>query len=251
MDRTSISLRCLGTGDAFGSGGRLNSCYHLKHTDGQMLIDCGSSSLIAMQRFKVIPAEIDTVVISHFHGDHFGGIPYLILEGQYASQRTRPLTLVGPAGLKQRVEAVCEALYPGMTSNKNSFPVKYLHLNPKKPLNVNAVQIESFHMKHGRHQSACGLRLSVAGKIISYTGDTEWTDRLIPLAHGSDLMISECYSYDNVVAGHLNYQTLLKNRMKLKCRKLVLTHLGPEMISRIDQLELDTVNDGELIEING
>ncbi|MDX2480810.1 MAG: MBL fold metallo-hydrolase [Desulfuromusa sp.] len=249
MARNSVSLCCVGTGDAFGSGGRLNSCFHLQSTAGQMLIDCGCSSLIGMQRCGVIPAEIDTVVISHLHGDHFGGIPYLLLEGKYASQRTRPLTLIGPAGLQQRVEAAAEALYPGMVDKKSSFPMTYRLLDPKKPLQINSLQVECFRVKHGSSKHVYGLRIGVAGKIISYTGDTEWTDNLIPLAQGSDLLIAECFAYDQPVPSHLDYLTLLQKRKLLGCRRLMLTHMGPEMLQRIDQLELETVSDGDLIEL--
>ena len=249
MANTSVSLCCIGTGDAFGSGGRLNSCFHLNFPAGQMLLDCGCSSLIGMQRYGVIPAEIDTVIISHLHGDHFGGIPYLLLEGKYASQRTRPLTLIGPPGLQQRVETAAEALYPGILSKKFDFPVEYHLLNLKKPLQINSLQIECFRVKHGSSKHAYGLRIGVAGKVISYTGDTEWTDSLIPLAQGSDLLIAECFAYDQPVPSHLDYLTLLQKRSRLDCQRLVLTHMGPEMLARLDQLELDTVNDGDIIEI--
>ena len=249
MTRTPVSICCIGTGDAFGSGGRLNSCFHLNCPDGQILLDCGCSSLIGMQRTGVIPAEIDTVVISHLHGDHFGGIPYLLLEGKYASQRTRPLTLIGPTGLQHRVEAATEALYPGILGQKFTFPVEYHVLNPKKILQINSLKIECFRVKHGTSKHVYGLRLGVAGKIISYTGDTEWTDTLMPLAKGSDLLISECFAYDQPVPSHLDYLTLLQKRKQLDCRKLVLTHMGPEMLARLDQLELETVNDGDVLEI--
>ncbi|MFK5927793.1 MAG: MBL fold metallo-hydrolase [Desulfuromusa sp.] len=249
MENTSVSLCCIGTGDAFGSGGRLNSCFHLNFPTGQMLIDCGCSSLIGMQRCGVIPAEIDTVVISHLHGDHFGGIPYLLLEGKYASQRARPLTLIGPRGLRQRVEAVAEALYPGMLGKKTSFPVEYQLLNPKESLQANSARIECFHVKHGSSQQVYGLRVEVAGKVVSYTGDTEWTDNLIPLAQGSDLLLAECFAYDQPVPSHLDYQTLLHKKKQLDCRRLMLTHMGPEMLERLDLLELETVNDGDIISL--
>lgn len=223
MANTSVSLRCVGTGDAFGSGGRLNSCFHLAAAGEQLLLDCGCSSLIGMQRCGVIPSEIDTVVISHLHGDHFGGIPYLLLEGKYISRRTRPLTLVGPPGLRQRVEAAAEALYPGMISKKTAFPIEYRLLNPKKPLQIKSAKIECFQVKHGGSQHVYGLRVEISGKVISYTGDTEWTDNLVPLAHGSDLFIAECTAYDQPVPAHLDYFTLLQKRKQLNCRKLLLT----------------------------
>ncbi|MCD6580385.1 MAG: MBL fold metallo-hydrolase [Desulfuromusa sp.] len=249
MTNTSVSLRCIGTGDAFGSGGRLQSCFHLSFPAGQMLLDCGCSSLIGMQRYGVIPAEIDTVVISHLHGDHFGGIPYLLLEGKYASQRTRPLTLIGPPGLEQRVKTAMEVLYPGVIGKQVGFPVEYRVLDSKQPLQINSAQIECFRVKHGSSKHVYGLQVEVAGKIISYTGDTEWTDNLIPLAQGSDLLIAECFAYDQPVPSHLDYLTLLDKRKQLNCQRMVLTHMGPEMLARLDRLELDTVNDGDMIEI--
>ena len=243
----SVSLCCIGTGDAFGSGGRLNSCFHLAAAGEQILLDCGCSSLIGMQRCGIIPAEIDTVVVSHLHGDHFGGIPYLLLEGKYASRRTRPLTLIGPPGLQQRVEVAAEALYPGLLSKKFNFPIEYLLLDPKKPLQINSAQIECFQVKHGKSQHVYGLRVEISGKIISYTGDTEWTANLVPLAQGSDLFIAECFSYDQPVPSHLDYLTLLRKKNQLGCQKMVLTHMGPAMLARTDQLELETLHDGEII----
>ena len=249
IKKVSVSLRCVGTGDAFGSGGRLNSCFHLTAFGKQLLIDCGCSTLIGLQRCNLIPAEIDTVVVSHLHGDHFGGIPYLFLEGKYVSQRKKPLVLVGPPRLKQQVEAAMEALYPGTMEKDMGFPVEYLTLDPEKPLKINSTQIECRPVKHGSSKHVYGLRIEMAGKIISYTGDTEWTDNLIPLAQGSDLLIAECFAYDQPVPSHLDYLTLLKQRQKLDCRRLILTHMGPEVLARLDQLELDVANDGDLIEI--
>ncbi|MEA3544738.1 MAG: MBL fold metallo-hydrolase [Thermodesulfobacteriota bacterium] len=249
MVETSVSLRCVGTGDAFGSGGRLHSCFHLTFPEGQLLIDCGCSSLIGMQRCGLIAAEVDTIVISHLHGDHFGGIPFLLLEGKYLSQRTRPLTVIGPVGLQQRVTAAAEALYPGVLGRKINFPVEYRLLDPKQPLQVNAATIECFQVKHGSSQQVYGLRIGAAGKVISYSGDTEWTDNLIPLAKGSDLLIAECFAYDQPVPGHLDYQTLRQKRQWLDCQRMVLTHLGPEMLMQLPQLELEVVDDGDLIEL--
>lgn len=249
IKKISVSLHCVGTGDAFGSGGRLNSCFHLAALDKQMLIDCGCSTLIGLQRCNLIPSEIDTVVVGHLHGDHFGGIPYLFLEGKYVSHRKKPLVLVGPPKLKQQVEAAIEALYPGVFKKDIGFPVEYQILNPEKPLKLNSMKIECWPVKHGRCKDAYGLRIEVSGKVISYTGDTEWTDNLIPLAQKSDLLIAECFAYDKPVPAHLDYLTLLKQREKLNCKRLVLTHMGPEMLARLDQLEIDVVNDGDLIEL--
>ena len=80
----------------FGSGGRYQACIHLRPAGGSpVLLDCGTTSLSALKRLGIDPGEIAAVFVSHLHGDHFGGLPFLILDGQF-SRRTRPLTLVGP-----------------------------------------------------------------------------------------------------------------------------------------------------------
>ncbi len=244
-----IRLRCIGSGDAFGSGGRLNSCFHLSVGGQQLLLDCGCSSLIGMERCGIVPEEIDCVIISHLHGDHFGGIPFLLLEGKYASQRSRPLTLIGPSGLRQRVETLADGLYPGLGHQPGNFRVEYRALDPNQPLLLGAVQVQCFRVVHGGSKDVYGLRIEAGGKTISYTGDTEWSDSLIPLAQGSDLLIAECCAYDQPIPGHLDYLTLLKYRYRLETQRLVLTHMGPEMLKHIDQLEFPVANDGAIIEI--
>lgn len=246
---TVVRVHCVGTGDAFGSGGRLNSCYHVATEKEQLLLDCGCSSLIGLQRCGINPADIDTVVISHLHGDHFGGIPFLLLEGTFVSQRKRPLTLIGPPSLQQQVEAAQEALYPGAIGKKLGFPLVYRQLDTDSFLEQGAFMIGCCQVKHGNSQQVYGLRVEVAGKVISYTGDTEWTDNLIPLAAGSDLLIAECFAYDTPTPSHLDYQTLMKKRDKLTSKRLVLTHLGTEMLARQAELQLDIVSDGDLIDL--
>ena len=91
------------------------------------------------------------------------------------------------------------------------------------------------------------MRIKVAGKSISYSGDTEWTENLLALADGSDLLIAECCAYDQPTPSHLDYQTLLQRRTDLNCKQLMLTHLGPKMLQQRDALQIAVLNDGDLI----
>lgn len=245
--QSPVTLQCVGSGDAFGSGGRLNSCYHLSTAAGTLLIDCGCSSLIGLQRCGLKAEEISTIVVSHLHGDHFGGIPFLLLEGKYSSRRERPLTLIGPEGLQIQVEAALDALYPGAFDDGFEFAVDYVTMTPRKLLSYDHFSLEAWQVKHGRSTNVYGLRIKAGGKIISYTGDTEWTEQLIPLAEASDLLVAECFAYDKPVPSHLDYQTLLKQRQRLGCRRLVMTHMGPEVLDHLDVLELEAFNDGDII----
>ena len=100
----AVRLRFLGSGDAFASGGRLQTCFHLEGGREPMLIDCGATALVALKRERIDPASIGCVVLSHLHGDHFAGLPWLILDGQFGD-RTRPLLIGGAAGHPRALQA--------------------------------------------------------------------------------------------------------------------------------------------------
>lgn len=244
-----VKVQFVGTGDAFGSGGRLQTCIHVEAPGGNYLLDCGCSSLIGLRQCNIAVDQIDTVIISHLHGDHFGGIPFLLLDGKYLSQRTRPLTIIGPQGLQVQVEAALDALYPGTLDGGVDFPLTYLELIPKQELQQGPLTIRAWQMRHGNSDRALGLQVTGDGKRIAYTGDTEWTENMVPLAAGADLMICECFQYDQPIPSHLDYMTLLRNRSQLDCRQIVLTHAGDEMLQRQDGLEFPLVYDGFFLEL--
>jgi ribonuclease BN (tRNA processing enzyme) len=244
-----LSLCCVGTGDAFASGGRQNSCFHIAYADQQILFDCGSSSLIGLRRCGIDPTAIAAVVVSHLHGDHFGGLPYLLLDAKYVSKRSRPLRLIGPPELRSRVETLMECLFPGTLDAPLAFPIHYEELNPAHNIELAAAaELSCVRVLHGRHDEVFGLRLSYRDKVIAYSGDTQWTESLVDLARGAELMIIECFSYGTQVAAHLDYRTLLEKRAQLDCKRLVLTHLGPEMFENLDKIDLRVLSDSDQIE---
>src|ERR1700691_1199014 len=111
-DAPQVTVTFAGSGDAFGSGGRYQSCIHLRGPAGSdpVLLDCGATSLSALKRLALDPNEIAAVFVSHLHGDHFGGLPFLVLDGQF-SRRTRPLVVAGTAGTRRRLTAAMERMF--------------------------------------------------------------------------------------------------------------------------------------------
>src|SRR5712692_4331632 len=126
-ERPAMELHFIGAGDAFGSGGRFQTCLRLSGAGDSVLIDCGASSLVALKRAGVDPSEIGWVILSHLHGDHFGGLPFLILDGQF-SRRARPLVVAGPPGVKRRVDAAMEVFFPGSTAVSRRFTTEFVEL---------------------------------------------------------------------------------------------------------------------------
>ncbi len=244
-----LTITCVGTGDAFHTGGRLHSCFHFNSGDNHVLLDCGSSSPAGFFRTGIAADHVDVVIVSHLHGDHFGGIPYLLLAGKYLHRRTRPLLCVGPEGLQQRVEQALNALYPGVLEDGLGFDLNYQVPDQAAVLEVRDMRIRCLPVVHGGGAQALGIRVETDGRIISYSGDSEWNDNLPLLAQGSDLFICECFSYDQAVPGHLDYLTLLRQQARLSTQRLVLTHPGPQLLARADELEFELLYDGARLEL--
>lgn len=242
-----VSIQFLGSGDNFGSGGRFQTCIYVNSGESKFLIDCGASSLIAMKYFGISPIDIETILITHLHGDHFAGIPFFILDSQLISRRTAPLLIAGPPGLEERNRSAMEVMFPGSSRTKQKFEINYLELQPKVPERIGALRVVAAKVIHGSGAPSYALRVECSGKSIVYTGDTEWTDRLIDLTTGADLLIAESYYYEKKMKNHLNYKTLMERRGELNCKRIILTHMSDDMLQRSDNLEIECAKDGKAI----
>ena len=211
-----------------------------------MLIDCGATSLVALKRERIDPNSIGWIALSHLHGDHFAGIPWLILDGQF-SGRTRPLVIAGPPSTEERFTATFEALYPGATAAERPFETRFLEMPERVATELGPAVVTPFQVVHGAGAPPYALRIDYAGKTIAYSGDTDWTDALLEVADGADVFVCECNFFDSQVPGHLNYRTLTAKRSQLRCRRLVLTHMSEEMLGHLDEVELETASDGAVI----
>jgi ribonuclease BN (tRNA processing enzyme) len=245
----AVRIRFLGSGDAFGAGGRFQTCMHLQGDSGSpMLLDCGASSLVAMKRAGVEPADIETVALTHLHGDHFGGLPFLILDGQFR-RRQRPLLVGGPPGTEERLRTTMEALFPGSSRATRDFDVSVVELEPSAPLDLGPAAVTAFHVEHASGAPAYALRLALGGRQIAYSGDTQWTGTLRDAARGVDLFVCEAYFFEKQVRYHLDYRTLQTHLHELDCKRIVLTHCSEDMLDRAGEVDLECAEDGLALEL--
>jgi ribonuclease BN (tRNA processing enzyme) len=244
-----MQLQFVGCGDAFGSGGRSNTCFHVSGDRVNFLIDCGASSLPALKRLGIARDDIDLILITHFHGDHFAGLPFLLLDAQF-SRRNRPLVIAGPQGIEQKLPAVMEALFEHSSQTKQKFDLSVIALKPGETREFGAVNVTPFSVVHGESGGPfLGYRIEAAGRVIAYSADTEWTQTLVPLAREADLFIAEAYYYDKIVKNHLDLTTLEAHLPEIKPKRLILTHMSDDMLGRLDTLAHTPAHDGMIVEI--
>jgi len=232
-----MRLIIIGCGDAFGAGGQLQTSFHVRSGGSTFLIDCGVTTLIGMHRLGLDPADIDMVCVSHLHGDHFGGLPWLLIDAQFGSKRTRPLVVTGPRGIEERFVRAAEALYPDITRCQRGFTFDFIEYEEQVPLALNGVTITPFEVKHPSGAPPYALRFGLDGKVLSFTGDTGWTESLCSAAQDADLLISECFQYDVTLPIHLDYQAIDANYEKLGAKRVLLTHMGEAMLANVDKVD--------------
>ena len=242
-----VQLRVIGCGDAFGSGGRLNTCFYINAGVSRFLMDCGATSLPALKQHGVRIDDIDAILISHFHGDHYGGIPFLLLDAAIHN-RTKKLQIISPPGGKERIDSLLDLLYPG-TPVLEKLDVQFLEYTADKVLNTAHFSVLAFPVIHSEKALPHGLRVEILGKVIAYSGDTSWTEALLPLSGEADLFICECNFFSTQVKGHMNYLELEKRLPEFSCKRMLLTHFDIEMLDRLGELKLGYLTDGMDLQI--
>jgi len=238
-----VRLTVLGSGDAFNSGGRTHSAYLIETPQTTFVMDCGPGILQALKREGRDTGALDFVLLSHLHGDHFGGVPFLLLEYRYENPRTRPLGVYGPRGTATAVPRLFAALYEHVATQPFAFPVQYDELDAT-PRTVSDVRIVPFVVPHAPELSCLGFRIEVAGRVLVYSGDASWTDEFVAQTRDADLFVCECSTYERTVPIHLSYREIAARARDLGCRRLVLSHLGREPLAHLGDITLECATDG-------
>jgi len=241
----AVELVVLGAGDAFGSGGRNQPAFLVNLPSWAFLLDCGATTLIALKRLGLDPGTIGAIFVSHLHGDHMSGIPFLFLQYQFLTRRHEPLVIAGPPGIEERVEGLWGIMYKETRDMmQRRFPVQYLEFEPKRWTGIGPVEVLPLPVSHQHGEVAFGYKVKAGGKVLGYTGDTEWTDTLIELADGCDLFICESYLYERKVRFHTTYKEIQAHRSALNCKRLLLTHLHDDMLARLQDIPDEVAYDG-------
>jgi ribonuclease BN (tRNA processing enzyme) len=243
----AVTVRFVGSGDSFGSGGRFQTCIMVDGPASRVAIDFGTSSLIALAQQGIAHNSIDAILLTHLHGDHCGGVPFLLIDAMLAAKRDRPLTIVGPRDLQRRMAEIREALFPGSHVMTPGFAVDWIELEPGRPQPVLDLTVTAQPARHTRETNPTALRVEVGGKVVAYTGDTEWTEDVAKVARGADLFIAECYFYAKPIKWHLTYPTIAARRPEFGARRVILTHMSREMLAHADEVPEECASDGLVV----
>ena len=243
-----LRLRVLGSGDAFNSSGALHSCYLLEGDAGTMMLECGPSALAGLKRAGIASDAPDVVLLSHLHGDHFGGVPFLLLEYKYKNPRTRPLVIAGPPTTERRVVELYAALYQDLYDRPLGFEIDYVAIEPNTRARLAGFEVEAFQVPHSAAPVCLGYRIGGSGASLVFSGDSAWTPEFVSRSRGTDVFLCECCSMDPEAPVHISYRDILAHRDELGCKRLILTHLGDD-VRGSGHVSVERAYDGMVLEL--
>jgi ribonuclease BN (tRNA processing enzyme) len=213
-----LDLLFLGSGNAFGAEGRAFSSFLL---NGRYLFDCGPTVLQQLQKAGLTNDAIDTVVISHFHADHFFGLAFLLLAAKYGG-RTSDLSIVGPPGIKERTEALLGLGYPNVLESPN-YKRRFIEVGDGGCLDMGDLTLTAAHVEHVDELECFAFRAEVGGRSVVYSGDTTLCDGLLRLVEGADVIVTECSCLE--VPVHLGPAGVEEIAHKAPGAHVIVTHL--------------------------
>lgn len=246
---SSVSLTVIGCSDAFSSGGRGNACFYLRASLG-ILMDSGATALAGLKQRGLTTDDIDVIVLTHFHGDHYAGLPFLVLDTGRL-KRTKPLGIITPKGGRERLHHTMELFYPGTSGMLEEERFRFIEYNGHDKVQYQELLSESFPVVHTEETLPHGLRLHIDGITIAYTGDTEWTGTIRNIVADADLAICECTFFEKEEKGHMNYKVLQQHLHELHCKRLLLTHFDEGMLQHMEEVHVACAYDGMHINIAG
>jgi len=241
-------LTIIGNGDAFGSRNHFHTCFHLEIDGYQLLVDCGATAVQPLFASSIELNRIDAIIITHFHGDHYGGVPFFLLNSYFKTKRDRELKIIGPPGCQKNIETLVGTLYGGLMDKFHEIGLSFDEYGPDYLEPFKDLRSKGLPVIHAPESIPHGVRIEGNGKIFGFSGDTEWTETLIDLSEDADLFICECNNFNTEVSGHLNHATIKEKSSLMSCKRQMLTHLGDEMYDNLDQVEFEVTEEGSRYE---
>ncbi len=222
----------VGTGTTIPAADRGPAGFLLEEGDAQVLVDGGTGTIQRLARMGVDARGLAGGVYSHLHVDHCGDLVPLLFTMRVGIDRTREADypIWGGAGLRAYFDQLV-ALYPGwLYSKRYSVPIHELPLEgPGRAELPGGVLLETLPARHG----ASALHLRFTGRdgfTVVFSGDTGWSDNLVTLAQGADVLVCECAMREaGLYDEHLCPDEVAALVDQARPRRTVLTHLYPDV----------------------
>lgn len=221
-----------------------------------VLLDCGFTAPSLYWQQGVDQEDLDALWISHFHGDHFFGVPALLLRF-WEMKRKKPLAVVGQAGTEKLVHQVMDLAYPSFM-RKLTYPLEFIVARPEGEMH--SVGLSWHFAENGHGQKDLAVRIDDGQRCVFYSGDGLATQATIALAHGCDLVIHEAFRVSRPTPGHGTIHECIDFARDAGVPSLALVHMQRDerrnryeeimrLLAQISDLRVMLPEPGDILEL--
>ena len=243
-----MKVTILGSGNAFNSSGRGHATYLLDDgAEGLLLLDAGATALYRLQQEQVDLLNIHTILLTHFHGDHYGGLPFIWIELSMIRGRTEPLTILGPAGVEAACRRLMECMYPGLQLR---FELVFREVKSQGERD-GAFHVKPFAISHKAESTGYRIWLE-GGRSFAFSGDSAFDEKLFALMDGVDTAVIELSTVLQVVppSSHVALEEVRAGRYRIRARRVIWTHIYDKLAAMVRKEGLgETAHDGMVLEV--
>jgi len=219
----ALDLTFIGTGNAFAPTRYWSSFL----ANDRLLFDAPPTLLAHLKKLRKDAREIEVVFISHFHGDHYFGLPFLLLEFAELTRRTQDLTIVGPPGIGKRLESLTNLAFKNVFRKDRGYRLDFIEARDGRHGMIGNDAYMTRQVAHVSDLDCFAFRVETPQGSIAYSGDTVMCDALVPIADGADVFVVECSCWGDQCGPHLTPRDIMTLRERISPRtQFILTHIG-------------------------
>lgn len=239
-----MKLITLGTGTYQPELNKSNACYLIKTDDKNIVIDFGRGAINQLLKVNIEYHQIDAIFITHPHADHCNDLSSLfhiaLAEPKNKKLRKNDLIIYGPEGINNTIEHLLMAF--NLDTRNPQYKIIVKEIKDKEIINLDSITVQGFKVKHSDGVNCFSYRIEKKNTIISLSGDTGICDGLINSIKNSDLAILEAsITNDEEPLSHLNPKAAINIAKENQVKKIVLSHISPEVYEDIDNIQDEDV----------